>query len=261
MQYIIQNINAWSAFKFGGVIGGILSFLPGLVMGLTVRALTRTMRTWLESWFSLDLPLVGNYSLLEALRLNEFLARLQYWDDRSWLLVVMIILLSMVGGGVIMALLGALGAAVYNLVAALSGGLVVQAQRLEGIPSGAAMATPMAAPGQPALAANYPQAASPAPASPAAAEPAAWLTAQSTQHSWPIGQGETRIGSGPDNQVRLNGLAVNHAAIRWENGRFILHDFSGGQTWVNGRSLMGPNMLKDGFQIRLASQEFLFRSS
>ena len=87
-----------------------------------------------------------------------------------------------------------------------------------------------------------------------------WLIAQTTGQRWPISQGETRIGSGPDNHIILDGIAVNHAIIKVESGRFVLYDYSGGQTFVNGRSLIGPNMLKSGFQIRFVNQEFLFQS-
>ena len=267
MPYTIRNINAWSAFKFGGVIGGIVFFFPGLAMGVTIRLLVSTLRTWLESWLTLNLPVLGSISLLDVVKLNDFLARLQQWDSRSWVLVLLVLLVSMVGGGLVMSLLCALGAAVYNLVATVSGGIVVEAEMHNGMRTivDSPLPAPAAMPVAPATEGEYasvppPMAAVPPTAPLASEEAAGWLVAQTTQHRWPVGRGETHIGSGPHNQIRLDGLAMNHAIIRWEDGRFILYDYSGGQTWVNGRSLVGPNMLKAGFQVRLANQDFLFQT-
>lgn len=270
MRYTIQNINAWSAFKFGSAIGCVLGFFPGFTMSLTLRVVINSLLGWLQSWLVLDVPLVGSYSLLDAVNLQNFLSQLQRWDRRSWLLVLLLTLLSMVAGGLVTGLLSALGAAIYNLVAAFSGGVVVQADALdnslfaiEPLPSNisppvssmsdniyhpaAATTTEVTPPGK--LLVNPPS----------NEDVGGWLISQITRQHFPIGRKETRIGSSPDNQIVLDSLAVNHAVIRWENGRYILYDYSGGQTWVNGRALVGPNMIKAGFQIRLGNQEFLFQ--
>lgn len=265
MRYTIRTINVWSAFKFGTVIGGVVSLFPSLTIGLALRSAVHSLRTWLESWLSLDIPVIGSYSLLNAVNLQGFLTRLQQFDDRSWLMTLLLVLLIILFGGLIIGLLSALGAVIYNLVASLTGGMIVQADMLDGsLPVAHSAHPPTPVPVPLPSGGTYPSAVSPLPpAQPMPApqvEPAGWLVAQATQHRWPIGQGETRIGSGLSNQIVLDGLSVNHALIRWENGRFILHDYSGGQTWVNGRSLVGPNMIKPGFQIRLANQEFLFQS-
>lgn len=264
MHYTIQNINVWSAFKFSSVIGCILGFFPGLTISLTLRSVINSLLGWLQSWLVLDVPLVGSYSLLDAVNLQNFLSQLQRWDRRSWLLVLLLTLLSMVIGGLVTGLLSALGAAIYNLVAAFSGGIVVQADTLDNALFAIEPVTPALSPSLPPIqGSGYP------PVSLPSAPPAkrshdegvgGWLIAQATQQHFFIGREETCIGSGPNNQIVLVGLAVNHAAIRWENGRFILYDYSGGQTWVNGRALVGPNMIKEGFQIRLGNQEFLFQA-
>lgn len=262
MRYTIRSISPWSVFKFGVVIGGVLSLFPGLAIGIALRSAVHSLRMWLESWFSLDIPVVGSYSLLDVVNLQDFLARLQQFDDRSWLMTLLLVLLIVFFGGLIIGLLSSLGAVVYNLVTSITGGMIVQADALDELLPAALAPTPVPIPAPQPSGGAYPPVVVPTPqARPApAAEPAGWLVAQATQHRWPIGQGETRIGSGLSNQIVLDGLAVSHAAVRWENGRFILHDYSGGQTWVNGRSLVGPNMIKPGFQIRLANQEFLFQS-
>ncbi len=270
MRYTIQNINAWSAFKFGSVIGGVLGLFPGLTVGLTLRALIQGLLTWLESWLTLDIPVVGSYSLLDAVNLKDFVAQLQQWNSRGWLLVLLLLLSSMVVGGLVTGVLSSLGAAVYNLVATFSGGLVLRADTMDISVVSAEVPASMPAtfPTSPMPSSNYPQAAvkqgeqlpNTSAAKPPSGEGAVgWLFSQATQQHFPIGRGETLIGSGFNNQIVLDGLATNHAAIRWENGRFVLYDFSEGQTWVNGRSLVGPNMSKAGFQIRLGNQELLFQ--
>lgn len=259
MHYTIKSISIWSALKFGGVIGVVLGFFPGLTLGLTLRSLVRTLRGWLESWFSLDIPIMGSISLLDAVRLGDFLTRLRTWDDRGWLMVLFLTLLAMVVGGILLAFFSALGAFVFNLVSAFSGGLIVEAETLDGslAPPGRTPEYFVESPGATLPAMQQQERSLYSPSS--GDRVIGHLVDPITQQSWPVSQGETRIGSSPDNQIVLGGLAATHALIRWENGRFILYDYSGGQTWVNGRSLVGPNMLKPGFQIRLGAQEFLFQ--
>ena len=264
MRYIIRTISVWSAFKFGVVIGGVVSLFPCLTIGLALRLAVHSLRNWLESWLSLEIPVVGSYSLLDAVNLQDFLTRLQQFDDRSWMMTLLLLLLIMLFSGLIIGLVSAFGAVIYNLVASFTGGVSVQADALDVLLSAAHPAPiPVSIPALPPSGGAYPSitpATSGQPSPAPVAQPARWLVAQATQHRWPIDQVETRIGSGLSNQIVLDGLSVNHSAIRWENGRFILYDYSGGQTWVNGRSLVGPNMIKSGFQIRMANQEFTFQS-
>jgi predicted component of type VI protein secretion system len=50
-----------------------------------------------------------------------------------------------------------------------------------------------------------------------------------------------------------------HAQISLEQGRYILYDFSQGQSQVQGQIVRGPNMLKDGFLIHLGQYAITFR--
>ena len=261
MQYTIRSINIGSAFKFGSIVGMVIGLPPGIFWGFFLRYIVNGMRVWLESWLALDLPILGQVSLLDALHLRDFLALLQQLDDRSLLFVITVTLSVMVGGGIILGVLIALGAVVYNLVAGISGGLTVQADMLNGAPVtapalaamrvGQVSAYPL--PGQPAV---PHQSTVPIPAAELGGNN--WLIATAGQQRWMVPSGFTRIGSAPGNDVVLPGLAGKHAEIRWEDGRHILHDFSNGQTWINGRQINAPNMLKSGFQIRLGAHELLF---
>jgi pSer/pThr/pTyr-binding forkhead associated (FHA) protein len=69
----------------------------------------------------------------------------------------------------------------------------------------------------------------------------------------------TTLGRDLSNQIILNSPAAapRHAEIRYEGGRFILYDLSGGfGAFVNGRQIVGPNMLKVGFRVRVGDVEF-----
>jgi pSer/pThr/pTyr-binding forkhead associated (FHA) protein len=66
--------------------------------------------------------------------------------------------------------------------------------------------------------------------------------------------GRVTLGRAPDNNVVFDSNLVSghHAEIRYESGRFVLHDLgSTNGTFVNGRKITGPNMLKVGFRVRI----------
>ena len=264
MRYTIKHIGIWSAFKFGTLIGGIIGFLHGLAAGLTLRWAVARLYTWLDSWLTVSVPFSDDLRLVDALKLGDVLDLLERLDDGSMLMVVGVVFAFAAFGGLIVGLLTVLAAFVYNVVAAFSGGFEVQADVTGGVP-------PMAL--QP-VAASIPLSATPAP-QPSAAPPQpirppvsvpvpppqalAWLVSSKSGERYPIHSDGVRIGSAPDNQIALAGLAPHHARVQVEGGRYILHDLSGGQSWVNGRLLSAPNMLKDGFRVRLGNQEFVFQ--
>jgi hypothetical protein len=277
MRYTIKYISALSAFKFGSVVGTAVGFPPGLFLGLLLRYVIHTVRVWLESWLRISIPVVGDISLLDATSLSSFLTSLQRLDDRSFLLVLTITLAVMIIGGLLIGLLAALGAAVYNLVAGISGGLEIKAEALNAtaLPAlSAASAMPIPSPGglpapipmQAVHSSAYPPGPFSSPPShkpdlpPSPADFAGnWLVGTASQQRWPVAMGLTRIGSAISNHIVVDGMAANHAEIRWENGRHVLYDLSGGQSWVNGRQINGANMLKPGFQLRLGNCDFLFQ--
>ncbi len=75
----------------------------------------------------------------------------------------------------------------------------------------------------------------------------------------PLRAGTMSFGSASGNAVVLDGLAPRHAELRFENNRYILYELGSGQTWVNERAIVGANMLKDGFRVRLGPYELVFR--
>lgn len=122
-------------------------------------------------------------------------------------------------------------------------------------------------PAQPATPAPRPPVATPPSAPPPPqppptppAVPTALVDTRSRQR-YPLPQfGRITLGRYPDNNVALPGVSVSghHAEIRYEEGRFILYDLgSTNGTFVNRRKIIGPNMLKPGFQVRIGDVELL----
>jgi hypothetical protein len=265
IDYAIRRIHLFPAFKFGCLTGGILMLLPGLLLGAVVRALVGILRRWLDAWQALSLDIGGrnlvDVDLLSLVKLAGFLRELRVLDEQGWVLALAVVLGTAIAGGLLVGLLALFGAAIYNVLAALSGGLVVGADALEGW---SAPAVPAAAPPQGkgrTLPLHLRPRPGPAPP-PVQPAPAAWLASgQNPAQQWPLKTGVTCLGSAPGNDITLPGLAARHAEIRLENGRYVLHALESGSTAVNNRPIVGPNMLKEGFRVRLGNYELIFHQA
>lgn len=234
-HYAIRTINPLSALKYGFVLGCVLMMLPGLLSGILLRQLIEGVVLAISGgFFAPDLgPLTTLYQM-------------------GWGLTWWVTLLSVIGGGIVSAISSVVGALVYNLVAAISGGLEVTADLLNQPATSAVPAAyaPVASPVAPA---------SPAPAPVASAGSNGWLTLRDQPaQRWGLRCPVTTIGAAPGCDIVLSGLAPRHAEIRCENDRHIFYDLSGGQSWVNGRQITTANLLKDGFAVRLATLELVF---
>lgn len=253
-RYSIRKIFVWPAFKFGALIGAVLMILPGIACGLLTRSMVHALRTFVEAmgWLAL-----GDRDMA------AFAQRVVALDARGVMLIVWTALATIVIGGLLYGAGAALAALLYNLIARISGGLLVGAEAVA-MPAPAAPAAPA-----PAVAPQVPQQAAPAyqPPAPAyqpppQAQPGPWLAmGPNLAQRWPLRPDRTRLGSGGDNDIVMPGTAPNHAEIRFENGVYVLYDLAAGQTWVNNRAVAGRNMLKEGFVIRLGGQEMVFHAS
>lgn len=180
---------------------------------------------------------------LNILRLPSFLGQLQILDGQGWMLVLALALGTAVVGGVT-GLLAALGDLAHNVLAAAVGGLAIGADVLSG------SALPVSAP-QPAY--GMPQATS--------LGSSGWLVSSwNREQRWPLSTGSTTLGSAPDNNLVLAGIAPCHAEIRLEANRHILAVLGNNQAWINDRLITGPNLFRDGFRVRLGAHELIFRT-
>jgi pSer/pThr/pTyr-binding forkhead associated (FHA) protein len=94
---------------------------------------------------------------------------------------------------------------------------------------------------------------------PAAIGAALWLVSAQTGERWELRPDVTTIGRAPDNAIVLAGPTISgyHAEVRYENGRYVLYDKnSRNGTFVNGRRITGPNLIKAGWRVTIGDVEF-----
>ena len=179
----------------------------------------------------------------------------QQLHQMGWGLVWLVMVVSVIFGGISGALAAVLSAVLYNLVTGVSGGIVVHAAVLNAAAAGPALAyTPAALPPPPSTPSP-----APAPAAKSYGGPALVAVGGSSD-VWPLHGAVTIVGSAPSCNIQVAGLATLHAEVRLENGRYVIYDMSGGQTWVNDRQVTTANLLKDGFRVRLGVENFLFQA-
>lgn len=254
------------ALLYGLLLGLGAWLVPGALLGLVVRAVVAGLGDWLGSLqFTIPMPLGESITidLTSALALGEMEARLSALAGQEVALVLAVALGTAAAGMLLTGLMAFLGALFYNLFAGVLGGLEVKLDALDapGRRPVAAVATtaPTAAPRNPAVAAAAVAAPQTRPESAAPARPiaTAWLTNPDGTGGRLLGDDVTRIGSAPENDIVLPGLAPQHAEIRRESGRYLIYDLGSRRTWVNDAQVAAVHMLKDGFRLQLGQTEFL----
>jgi hypothetical protein len=135
MKYQLRRISAFSIARFGCLLGWLVTIVPSLACGLSAWWALSTVRSWLESWQTVDLGLLGTLDPIDLVHLKALLVALQAVEGRALpLLIALVIAAGILGGGLIAATLIVLGWG-YNLLAWLSGGVVVELQELPNRPT------------------------------------------------------------------------------------------------------------------------------
>ena len=130
-RYKVCKINLFPLAKFGCFLGGLALFLPGLLCSIASVQVVGALRVLLEDWqkAALDLGLIPvEFDFVALLGLETALATLTTLDNNSFLLVLLVVLLYLIAGGLLVGVTVLLVGWVYNLVAALTGGLEVELQ-------------------------------------------------------------------------------------------------------------------------------------
>ncbi len=130
-RYAVRKIHMLPLAKFGCLLGGLAMLLPGIICAFVGVQIVSTLRTLLDQWQTSKVDLLGlgapvefdfiNLLSLEAVQ--TFLARL---DDQQMMVALLIITISILGGGLLVGLIILLVGWGYNLLAALTGGLEVE---------------------------------------------------------------------------------------------------------------------------------------
>jgi hypothetical protein len=143
--YAVPFIDLVGAGQIGAAISAVFNLLPCLLFAWAVSSFVSGLRWVLDSLTtasirvpiplaSVDVPV--NY--IDLFRLRSFYNSMIYWDDRLWLVFLLVFLvpwvISIVGG----ALYGGTLAAIYNMVGKASGGMRVRLVPPRSVPGGQA---------------------------------------------------------------------------------------------------------------------------
>jgi hypothetical protein len=254
------------ALLYGLLLGLGAWLIPGALLGWLARAAVLGMRDWLAGLqLTIPLPLTEGITLdlASALSLSDAQARLTALSGQELTLVLAVALGTAAAGMLLTGLTAFLGAVFYNLFASVFGGLEVRLDALDAptrlVPQGAPVLTRGTSTVQSTPANPQQPAVAPRPAPPQVARPTvtAWLAAANGGERRALRAEVTRIGSAPENDIVLPGLAPQHAEIRRESGRYLIYDLGSRRTWVNDAQVAAVHMLKDGFRLQLGQSEFI----
>jgi hypothetical protein len=129
MRYRVRRIAPGSLGKFGCVLGALVSFFPSLLLSSVGMLLVGGLRRLLESWQQAEIHVLGQAIPVDAialLNLESALRTARMLDGLSWLAVLGIVAAGCLAGGLIFLVVGGLSGWLYNLVAAVSGGLEIE---------------------------------------------------------------------------------------------------------------------------------------
>jgi hypothetical protein len=269
--YTVHRISSLPLFNLGFLVGAVGSFFPIATAILLIKWGIYSLAAWMNDLtykveFPIKSPIPGVdfpsivIKPLELLKLQDVQSQLQNIGDTAWFKVILLILGLTILAGLYFGVIALIAGEAFNLASAIFGRLKLKL-------SDAGMAPAQPAPGQPwpvvPPAPNpeqrpLPSSPIPNPQSPAPTGPRLEIT-QPIQKAVPVTTPVMIIGSDPGCHLQLNGLMPRHAQISLEQGRYILYDFSQGQSQVQGQIVRGPNMLKDGFLIHLGQYAITFR--
>ncbi len=132
MKYTVRRVNILPLAKFGFILGGLALVLPGVMCGVMTTQLISALRVLLDKLATsqADLGMVGQvpFDFINILGLEATQQLVVTLDNQAMSVALLVVLVSVIGGG---ALIGGtiwlLGLA-YNLVAAVTGGIEVELQ-------------------------------------------------------------------------------------------------------------------------------------
>lgn len=253
------------ALLYGLLLGLGAWLIPGAFLGWLAREAILGVRDWLDSLqVTIPIPLTEGITidLASALSLGDTQARLAALSGQELTLVLAVSLGTIAAGMLLTGLTTFLVAILYNLFAGVFGGVEVRLDSLDAPARRAVaqgtVATPPPAASRPATVAARPRSEPPQVARPTVT---AWLSAANSGERRVLRADVTRIGSAPENDFVLPGLAPQHAEIRRESGRYLIYDLGSRRTWVNDAQVAAVHMLKDGFRLQLGQSEFIVHLS
>jgi hypothetical protein len=138
MKYTIRRISLAPLAKFGCLLGTLVSLVPSLLCSLIALRLLGLVRRWLEGWQEGEIEMLGftaTLDFVELLGLESVLRLLRAIGPMPWTFFILAVVLMSVVGGLLIALIIYLTGLGYNLLAWLTGGLVVELRGVRTPPS------------------------------------------------------------------------------------------------------------------------------
>ena len=129
MRYLIRRISLAPLAKFGCLLGTLFSFLPSLLCSLSALRLLGFVRRWLEGWQEGEFEIMGltaTLDFVELLGLEPILKLLQAVGPMPWTFLILAVVVMSVASGLLIALTVYATGLGYNLLAWLTGGLVIE---------------------------------------------------------------------------------------------------------------------------------------
>jgi hypothetical protein len=130
MKVAIRHVGLASLGKMGCLLGTVAAFVPSLLCGLLGLGLAKLALQWLESWQDMTISILGQeiarFDLVQFLELEKVLAPLQVVTSATAPVLFLAVLALAVASGIVLALIVVLVGLAYNLLAATTGGLVVE---------------------------------------------------------------------------------------------------------------------------------------
>ena len=134
MKVAIQRVSLGSLGKMGCLLGAVAALLPSLLCGLLGLGLARMVLGWLEGWQDLTISFLGQeiarFDMVQFLGLDLLLDALQSLAAVSLPVLLLVVLVLALAAGLVLALIVILVGLAYNLVAAGTGGLVVEMEQV-----------------------------------------------------------------------------------------------------------------------------------
>ena len=129
MKYTVRRISLAPLAKFGCLLGTLVSFLPSLLCSLSALRLLGLVHRWLEGWQEGEMEILGftaTLDFVELLGLEPVLKLLQGIEPMPWTFLLLAVVVMSVASGLLIALTVYVTGLGYNLLAWLTGGLVVE---------------------------------------------------------------------------------------------------------------------------------------
>jgi len=247
--YTLHRLDLFSLFKFGFFSGLIASFPPISALTMLAWIIVVSMANWLGNLtYTIPIPFPGVSGIsvdgVDLLHAHDLLASLEVWAALGWLRVLMLVIGLTFSAGLWMGITAVISGLAFNLLSALSGGLQITLSECA-----LHLQPELAVPEQAGI-----------PSAQARQQTGPRLEINSPiQRIVPITREVMLIGSGPECDLSLDDLQTRHAQVSYDNGRYILRDFSQGGSTVQGHVVHGMNMLKDGFVLQLGQYTMRFR--